>query len=80
MRNTTSTSETTEQNARQKAIPSMAELDMRDYFAAKAMPSLLSTVTEFPDEHWRVGVAVDAYAMADAMLAAREGKAGGGAA
>ena len=77
MRNTTSTSETTEQNARQKAIPSMAELDMRDYFAAKAMPSLLSTVTEFPDEHWMVGVAVDAYAMADAMLSAREGKSGG---
>ena len=54
--------------------PKQPGMTMRDYFAAKAMPSLLSTATEFPDEHWMVGVAVDAYAMADAMLAAREGK------
>ena len=45
----------------------------RDYFAAKAMQSLLTTIDEFPDEHWRTGVATDAYSMADAMLAARKG-------
>lgn len=29
-------------------------------------------VDEFPDEHWRTGVAKDAYMVADAMLAARK--------
>ena len=47
-------------------------MTLRDYFAAKAMHSLLTTVTEYPDKHWRMGVALDAYMMADAMLAARE--------
>lgn len=47
---------------------------LRDYFAAKAMQSLLTTIDEFPDERWRTGVAMDAYAIADAMLAARKGK------
>jgi len=28
----------------------------------------------FPDEHWRMGVALDSYAMADAMLEMREMK------
>ena len=50
-------------------------MTLRDYFAAKAMHSLLTTITELPDETWRLGVAKDAYMMADAMLAAREGKA-----
>ena len=45
---------------------------LRDYFATKAMQSLLLTIDEFPDEHWRTGVAMDAYLMADAMLAARK--------
>lgn len=54
--------------------PALAQggMTLRDYFAAKAMQALLPTVTEFPDEHWRVGVALDAYQMADAMLKARE--------
>ena len=47
---------------------------LRDYFATKAMQSLLLTIDEFPDEHWRTGVAMDAYLMADAMLAARKEK------
>jgi hypothetical protein len=46
---------------------------LRDYFAVRAMQSLLTTIDEFPDEHWRTGVATDAYSMADAMLAARKG-------
>lgn len=45
---------------------------MLDYFAAKAMQTLLSQITEFPDEHWRVGLALDAYSMADAMITAKQ--------
>ena len=52
--------------------PGYAGMPLRDYFAAKAMQSLLTTIDEFPDEHWRTGVAMDAYLMADAMLAARK--------
>ena len=48
-------------------------MTLRDYFAAKAMQSLLTTIDEFPDEHWRTGVAMDAYMMADAMLKTRSG-------
>ena len=48
-------------------------MTLRDYFAAKAMPACLASCDEFPYENWRIGVAMDAYAMADAMLAARKG-------
>lgn len=48
-------------------------MTLRDYFAAKALPTCLASCDEFPDENWRIGVAMDAYAMADAMLAARKG-------
>lgn len=47
-------------------------MTLRDYFAAKAMQSNLTVIREFPDESWRMGLALDAYAMADAMLKARE--------
>jgi len=47
-------------------------MSLRDYFAAKAMYSLLTTMTEFPDEHWQTGLAMAAYRMADAMLAERD--------
>lgn len=47
-------------------------MTLRDYFAAKAMQATLSTITDFPDETWRIGVAIDSYAMADAMLKARD--------
>jgi hypothetical protein len=70
---TTHTNGRIEQSERQKAVLSPGEVDLRDYFAAKAMQSLLTTIDEFPDEHWRTGVATDAYSMADAMLAARKG-------
>jgi hypothetical protein len=56
-------------------------MSLRDYFAAKAMPAMYR---DFWDdfragrngcvpEDWRMGIALDAYAIADAMLAAREG-------
>ena len=46
-------------------------MSLRDYFAAKAMAATLAHIDTFPDETWRTGVALDAYRMADAMLAAR---------
>ena len=57
-----------------QATMSLAELDMRDYFAAQAIGPLLQQIEAYPDENWRMGIAIDAYAMADAMLAARERK------
>ena len=42
-------------------------MTLRDYFASKAMQCLLQN-QEFDDEH----IALYAYAMADAMLKARE--------
>lgn len=51
-----------------------AGMNLRDYFAAKAMMILLAQVDSPPDETWMVGVGLDAYAMADAMLEAREVK------
>lgn len=47
-------------------------MNLRDYFAAKAMPVIYAQCENFPDEHWRDGVARDAYMLADAMLRARE--------
>jgi hypothetical protein len=54
-------------------------MTLRDYFAAKAMPAVYR---DFWDDYragrsapipedWKMGVALDAYAMADAMLEAR---------
>lgn len=51
-------------------------MSLRDYFAAKAMQANLTVIREFPDEHWRMGLALDAYQMADAMLKAREQSGG----
>ncbi len=49
--------------------PGMA---LRDYFAAQAIGPLLQQIEAYSDENWRIGIAIDAYAMADAMLVARE--------
>ena len=46
-------------------------MTLRDYFAAKAMQINLYQCDCFPDEDWRMGVALDSYKMADAMLKAR---------
>lgn len=60
-----------------KAYKIAGGVTVRDYFAAKAMQSLITTVAlerhsinpglNIPD-----GIALDAYALADAMLKARE--------
>jgi hypothetical protein len=52
-------------------------MTLRDYIAAKAMPSVYKEYAECArntgwDEDWRMWVALDAYALADAMLKARE--------
>ena len=55
-------------------------MQLRDYLAAKAMPAVYR---DFWDdvragrngcvpEDWKIGIAIDAYAMADAMLEARD--------
>lgn len=43
-------------------------MSLRQHYAGLAMQTVLAGVTEFPDENWRVGVAVDAILMADALL------------
>ena len=88
MINTTNTSANTEPNEKLRGTPSMAELDMRDYFAAKAMAAIIGKIplvkrTEYTDgkavgaseneiKSVISGVSVSAYEYADAMLAARE--------
>lgn len=69
MSDTTNTSASTVRNGKPKAIPSVAELDMRDYFAAKAMQGILATHPPASE----LGTFVQyAYRIADAMLKARE--------
>ena len=46
-------------------------MTLRDYFAAKAMQVDYELVKNYSDPDWRIGVALDAYKMADAMLKAR---------
>ena len=53
-------------------------MTMRDYFAAKAMASLMKDFMEkelhleYPKTEWMEGLCLDAYRMADAMLKERE--------
>jgi hypothetical protein len=57
-------------------------MTLRDYFAAKAMPAIYKDYWEgvrlhefsCDDETWPMNLAMDAYRIADAMLAAREAK------
>jgi len=71
---TTHTKEHIEQKEKQKEILLLDEINLRDYFAAKALQGLVSAwgghdVTDFHE------LAQDSYAMADAMLKARKGGA-----
>ena len=47
-------------------------MTLRDYFAAKAMQVDYELAKNYSDPDWRIGVALDAYKMADAMLKARD--------
>lgn len=74
MTDITNTNELTEQNEKLRATLSLAEADLRDYFAAKAMQGIVASVGA---AQMRVDEAADfAYLIADAMLAAREKKEG----
>ena len=58
-------------------------MSLRDYFAAKAMTACYAEYCAHAnvqgyEEDWKMGVALDSYAMADAMLKAREVKNGQG--
>lgn len=56
-------------------------MDDRDKFALSILPAiyteyfakLCASGTGPQDEHWRKGLALDAYSMADAMLAVKSG-------
>ena len=88
MSNTTPTSAPTGQNANQRVAPLLAAIDLRDYFAAKAMLALLthhggytgdeahqSSIPCLRDDVLDVdSLAQYAYSQADAMLAERERK------
>ena len=67
--NTTHTSEPIEQKEKQKATRLLDELDLRDYFAAKAIQGIIGTEAEGGMLYDRV--AEVAYMYADAMLKAR---------
>jgi hypothetical protein len=54
-------------------------MDLRDYFAAKAMPVLVANFLakdlDATDPHgWMEGLSMDAYSMADAMIKQRSEK------
>ena len=55
---------------------SYSGMTLRDYFAARAMESLvqhfLLEKLHLHDNDWMAGVAMDAYSMADAMLKERQ--------
>lgn len=53
-----------------QGTPSLGEVDLRDYFAAKAIQGICSSG---PDRSWTDDMlACEAYRLADAMLAQRE--------
>lgn len=50
---------------------------LRDKMAMSVLPSVYESYVEFAElngyeENWQIGVALDAYAMADAMMEARD--------
>lgn len=55
----------------QHIIDKRTQIGLLDHFAGLAMQTLLGEINEYPDEHWRVGLALDAYEMAQAMLIAK---------
>jgi len=54
-------------------LPKTNEMSLRDYFAAKAMSTLLQTINGVSGcNRYEYRIAEDAYIFADAMLKARE--------
>ncbi len=54
----------------------MTGVTLRDYFAAQAIQAVYKDAMQearegsglFSEPNWRIGIAIDAYAMADAMM------------
>ncbi len=71
--NTTHTKEPTEQKEKQKGGQLLETIDLRDYFAAKAMDGFNRHMVAYEWGQDVMDVAArNAYALADAMLKARE--------
>lgn len=68
--NTTHTNGPIEQKEKQKATRLPDELDLRDYFAAKAMQGMLANDIECGPEQVPI-IVESAYVLADAMLKER---------
>lgn len=78
MTDTTNTSGSTGQNEKQKVTLSIADLEIRDYFASKALQGLIASANWIPEDdeteqEFREDTARVAYVYANAMLRAREG-------
>jgi hypothetical protein len=73
--NTTHTNEPTEPNAKSMEGRLLETISLRDYFAAKAMQAVCApspTTGQYPQKNEFQWCAETAYALADAMLKARE--------
>jgi hypothetical protein len=57
--------------ARVTAVGGEGGMDLRDYFAAKAMQEFLDEVGSQSDQAWFDQIAKNAYRMADTMMKAR---------
>lgn len=71
---TTNINEHTEQNAKSKGGQLLEKIDLRDYFAAKALTSITApnpVTGQYPAIEEFEACAEAAYSMADAMLKAR---------
>lgn len=58
--------------ARVTAVGGEGGMDLRDYFAAKAMQEFLDEVGSQSDQAWFDQIAKNAYRMADTMMKARK--------
>ena len=58
--------------ARVTAVGGEGGMELRDYFAAKAMQTFLDEVSSQSGQEWFDQIAKGAYRMADAMMKARE--------
>jgi hypothetical protein len=70
--NTTNIKDSIDQGEKQAGI--QLPVDLRDYFAAKAMQPFLDQLGCRADQKWFDQVAEGAYKMANAMMTAREKK------
>jgi hypothetical protein len=55
-----------------EAFADLRGMTLRDYFAAKAMQGLTTTLDQTDEEPFWTVIATDSYKLADAMLRARE--------